>query len=93
MPIFVVTIDYLRPLEEIEAATADHRAWLRGLLDDGRLLASGPFVPRSGGMLLVRTKTQDELEQLIQGDPFAKKRLVMYTIREWNPVLGAERLA
>ncbi|MBX3474967.1 MAG: hypothetical protein KF754_11335 [Planctomycetes bacterium] len=93
MPTFVVTIDYMRTLPEIEAATPDHRAWLRGLLDAGHLLASGPFVPRSGGMLLVRAQTQEALERMLLEDPFAKLHLAMYTIREWNPVLGAERLA
>lgn len=93
MPTFVVTIEYVKPLPEIEAATPDHRAWLRGLLEAGTLMVSGPFVPRSGGMLLIRAETQEALEQLLLQDPFAQRRLASYTIRQWNPVMGAERLA
>jgi len=90
---FVVTIDYLRPLPEIEAATPDHRAWLRGLLDAGQLIVSGPFVPRSGGMLLIKAETQEALEHLLLQDPFARQHLASYQIRQWSPGLGAERLA
>lgn len=93
MPTFVVTIDYVRPLPEIEAATPDHRAWLRGLLEAGILIVSGPFVPRSGGMLLIKAETQEELERLLLQDPFAQRKLASYMIRQWNPVMGAERLA
>lgn len=92
MPTFVVTIEYVRPLPEIEAATPDHRAWLRGLLDCGQLMVSGPFVPRSGGMLLIKAETQEELERLLLQDPFAQRKLASYMIRQWNPVMGAERL-
>lgn len=93
MPTFVVSIDYIRPLPEIEAATPDHRTWLRGLLEAGILIVSGPFVPRSGGMLLIKAETQEELERLLLQDPFAQRKLASYTIRQWNPVMGAERLA
>ncbi|MBA4071945.1 MAG: hypothetical protein C0497_08945 [Gemmatimonas sp.] len=50
----MVIIRYRASLEEIEINTEAHRAWLRSLEADGTLLASGPFVPRTGGALLRR---------------------------------------
>ena len=50
----LVVIRYRAPLEIIEANTEAHRAWLRSLKANGTLLASGPFVPRTGGALLLR---------------------------------------
>src|SRR5690606_31419608 len=48
----LVLIRYRRPMDDVAAATADHRSYLAGLRDAGLLLASGPFDPRTGGALL-----------------------------------------
>ncbi len=93
MPIFLVTISYTRPLPEIEAATDDHRAYLRTLLDAGRLLVSGPLVPRTGGMMILQASDASEVEALIAQDPFCLRKLARYETRQWNPVMGAQRLA
>ncbi|MCC6575619.1 MAG: hypothetical protein IT462_17705 [Planctomycetes bacterium] len=88
--LFVVTITYVAPIEDIEKSTEDHRAYLRKLKTAGRLVASGPFVPRNGGMLLIDAESREQLDYLLRGDPFNQRTLATYEIKQWNPVIGAE---
>ena len=50
----IAIVRYRRPFPEIEPYVDEHRAYLRTLKADGRLLVSGPVDPRFGGVLLLR---------------------------------------
>lgn len=91
----LVLIRYRAPLDVIEANTESHRAWLRELKANGTLIASGPFVPRTGGMLLLRVPDEGAgaaLDFVRNGDPFFTLGLANYELVQWNPVLGREGL-
>lgn len=91
----VVLIRYRRPMEEVAEATPDHRAYLAGLHQQGILLASGPFDPRTGGMLLLRIPDEDPslLERIRDGDPFHQRGLADYELQRWAPTIGVDELA
>ncbi|MEO5799404.1 MAG: YciI family protein [Gemmatimonadales bacterium] len=90
----LILIRYRRPLDEINAATDAHRAYLKTLKADGVLLASGPFDPRVGGALLLRVPDGDAsvLDRIRDNDPFYRGGLANYELLPWNPVLGTEGL-
>ena len=50
----IAIVRYRRPIEEVIAATEAHRAYLRELKADGRLVAAGPMDPRYGGIFLLK---------------------------------------
>ena len=52
---FIVTLTYLKPVEEIDALMHDHVAWLKKGYADGLFIASGRQVPRTGGVILARS--------------------------------------
>nr|WP_314434585.1 YciI family protein [uncultured Brevundimonas sp.] len=82
---FVVTITYTKPIEAIEAKTAEHRAWLDQHVDSGLVIAAGPMVPRTGGILIVRSGgTKEELIALLKNDPFQIAGLADYAVTEFN---------
>lgn len=89
-------IRYRRPFEEIAPTVDAHRAYLRGLKEQGLLLASGPFDPRTGGGLLLRVPDDDvqgTLDRIRDGDPFTQQGLAQYELLPWTPVIGTEGLA
>lgn len=95
MPYAIAIIRYRRPLDEVVANTDDHRAYLRTLESNGTLLASGPFDPRSGGMLLLRVPdegTTAALDAVRDGDPFWQRGIAQYELLPWIPVIGKDRL-
>ena len=91
----LAVIRYRAPIEVIEAATEAHRAYLRQLKAAGTLVVSGPVVPRTGGVLLLRVPDENSaaaLDAVRDGDPFWKQGLANYELLPWNPVIGREGL-
>ena len=87
-----VALRYRFPLERIQQTVDRHRAYLRELLAQGKMIASGPFVPREGGGLLLRVEDEAEIQAVLEKDPFQIERLVDTTIYKWAPNIGVEEL-
>lgn len=73
--LFVIVLTYVRPLEEIDAARADHIAWLQRGYDDGTFLASGPRIPRNGGIILAKGESLEKVAARLTHDPFHERGL------------------
>lgn len=90
MPILAfVALRYRFPLDRMLQTVDRHRAYLRELHAQGKLIASGPFEPREGGGLLLRAGDEAELGMLLAGDPFQQESLVETTIYRWAPNIGS----
>ncbi|MBO6806675.1 YciI family protein [Thalassospira sp.] len=88
---FVVSLNYKVPLEQVDAHIEDHIAWLKQAYAKGLFLASGRKVPRDGGVILAkgdRAALEDELTR----DPFHQHDLADYHITEFDPVMVADGL-
>lgn len=90
---------YRTSLDEVLKVVDAHRAYLAGLKEQGVLLASGPFVPRAGGALLLRVGGSDDpvevnaqLDAIRDGDPFVKQGVAQYELLPWAPTHGKEDL-
>jgi uncharacterized protein YciI len=91
----IAIIRYRRPLEEVMAVTEQHRAYLRGLKDEGILVASGPMDPRTGGILLVKVDDDDVvggLDKIRDEDPYVTFGLAQYEMIPWAVGIGKEDL-
>lgn len=67
---FVVYLHYTNP-EATWALRDEHKAWGTGHAAHGRILLSGPLVPRTGGIIVANVATRDELDAMLLGDPYA----------------------
>ncbi|WP_432723362.1 YciI family protein [Jeongeupia wiesaeckerbachi] len=90
---FAILVEYLRPLDEIDALVPAHRAFLKTQYDAGVFLLSGPQVPRTGGLILARGLSREALEALTQQDPFYQAGAARYQIIEFAPNLSADALS
>lgn len=82
---FIVTITYTQPIKAIEAKTVEHREWLDIHVASGLIIAAGPMVPRTGGILVVRGGgAKEDLEALLKDDPFQIHGLADYKITEFK---------
>ncbi len=82
----IVEITYTVTIEKINEVTPLHRAFLQGGYDAGKLLFSGPQVPRVGGIIVARGESLDEIRGFFQDDPYQKQGLATYRFIEFNPV-------
>jgi uncharacterized protein YciI len=87
-----VAMKYLAPIERILQTVERHRAYLRELHAQGKVIASGPFIPREGGGVLLRVNDPSEIAPLLAKDPYHQEGLVADTIHVWDPGTGREGL-
>lgn len=90
--LFVAVLTYLRPLEEMDAAGHDHVAWLQRGYDEGRLLASGRRVPRTGGVIIARGNDVSEVEAHLRTDPFQQRGLASAEIYPFEAVMLSDAM-
>lgn len=83
---FIVEITYRIPVEQLGETVGEHRKFLQTGYDRGLLLCSGPQVPRTGGMVVARAGSVDDLRAFFKGDPYAIKGLATYRFVEFEPV-------
>ena len=81
---FVVDLNYIAPLEKIDAIMSEHMKFLRKYYKQNAFIASGRKVPRTGGIILVLAKSKDEVEEIIKEDPFVINKLAEYSITEFR---------
>lgn len=88
----VFAVEYVYDAESAELRDQhrpEHRAWLSTLVEEGRVLASGPFTDGSGALLIFTAPGEDELHELLRQDPFASAGVISgLKAAEWNPVVG-----
>lgn len=88
--LFIVDLHYTVPVKDIEPALDAHVMFLKENYRLGRFIASGPKVPRSGGVIIATAASRQELEDCLEADPFKKQKLARYTVTEFRPSMTAE---
>lgn len=83
---FVIELIYQAPMEQVSAATPDHRTFLKTGYEKGWLLLSGPQVPRMGGIIIGRAPTHEDLEAFFANDPFQVRGIATYRFVQFDPV-------
>ena len=83
---FLIDIEYIVPLARIDEIVAQHRAFLQTGYDKGWLLMSGPKNPKTGGVVIARAPSLEELQELFNHDPYQLNQAAVYQFREFDPV-------
>ncbi len=87
---FIVSLTYKCSLEEVDSHLDAHVAYLKQEYTNGSFITSGRKVPRTGGIILSGVKTREELESILDKDPFRQAGLADYDITEFMPSMVAE---
>ena len=87
---FIVTLNYICPLEEVDKHLDAHVAYLKEEYDRGSFITSGRMIPRTGGIILSNVKDRNELERILTRDPFQRFGIAEYDITEFMPTMFAE---
>lgn len=91
-PLCLILLDYVRPLEEVDAQMQAHVDWLARGFEEGLFLVAGRRDPRTGGVILVRGATT-EVEKLAQSDPFVTSGVATATIVAFTASFAVPALA
>ncbi|WCB97049.1 hypothetical protein DSM104299_05820 [Baekduia alba] len=90
---FVLSLTYIVDLEEVDRVRDDHLAWISTQYEAGRFIASGPKVPRTGGVILAKAMPRDELDEVIASDPFTREGIATYNVAQFTATTTADELA
>lgn len=80
---FVISLQYIVPLEQLDAHMTEHVQYLHKYYKQNVFVASGRKVPRTGGIILAFGKSKAEIEAIIQEDPFYIHKLAEFTVTEF----------
>jgi uncharacterized protein YciI len=81
---FVIELIYKADLAEIDANMTAHVRFLKKYYAAGNFVVSGRKIPRDGGIILAVGKSREEIEAIVQEDPFCKKGLADVRVVEFR---------
>jgi uncharacterized protein YciI len=81
---FVIELTYKAPLAEIDASMAAHVRFLKKHYAAGHFLVSGRKIPRDGGIILATAPNLEDVEAIIQDDPFYRRGLADFRIIQFR---------
>ena len=87
--LYLILLDYRRPLAEVETHLAAHREYLARHYAAGHFLLSGRREPRTGGVILARAESHAQVALWVDDDPFKQAGIAAYEIIDWVPGLRA----
>ncbi len=80
---FIISLTYIVPLEELDRHMKDHVIFLRKYYKENVFVASGRKVPRTGGIILALASSKDEIDEIMSQDPFIIHRAASYEVTEF----------
>ena len=81
---FVIELTYTAPLPRIDAHMTAHVKFLKKYYASGHFVVSGRKIPRDGGIIIAVGASRQELEAIIQEDPFFTHQLADFRIIEFR---------
>jgi uncharacterized protein YciI len=85
MKYFLVLIEYKTDIENIVRVTEQHRAHLKKGYEQGMFLISGPRIPRTGGLVIAKSSSLEQLESFFSDDPYYIHSYAEYKFIEFDP--------
>jgi len=90
--LFIVDLHYIVGFEDIDPLIDAHVEFLEKNYASGAFIASGPKVPRTGGVIIATAESQKRLEEILNSDPFHQHNVAEYTITEFKPSMKAAQI-
>jgi uncharacterized protein YciI len=82
---FVILVTYRKSLEIVDKYLADHAEFLQKGYEKNYFIVSGRKHPRTGGVIISQLKDRNQLENILQDDPFCIHEIADYEIIEFIP--------
>jgi uncharacterized protein YciI len=80
---FVISLHYIVSLDELDKHMTAHVKYLQKYYKQNVFVASGRKVPRTGGIILALAPSKEEVQRIIEEDPFYTHKLAEFTITEF----------
>jgi uncharacterized protein YciI len=81
---FVIELIDTADLAKIDAHMAAHMKFLKKYYASGHFLVSGRKIPRDGGIILAVGGSRQEIEAIVNEDPFVERGLAEFRVIEFR---------
>ena len=81
---YIIILTYQKDLSEVEKHLEKHIDFLNQYYTKGLFIASGRKNPRTGGIILMRAKNKEAVQEIITHDPFYQNEIAQYEIIEFE---------
>lgn len=88
----MILLDYVKPLEEVDAQMEAHVEFLERGFDEGVFIVAGRRELRTGGVILCRGVAED-IEALAQTDPFVTSGVATAEVVEFKASFAIDAIA
>lgn len=89
---FIVSLEYIKELSEVDRHMDAHVIYLQKFYMQKIFLFSGRKVPRTGGVIMANCANRQQLQKIIEQDPFHRAAVARYQITEMIPTMTAGNL-
>ena len=86
---FVVIIEYIKPLAEVDAARPPHLEWIKKYCDDGTFLFTGRQPGGAGGMVIANASSRAALDAILKEDGYIKAGVAKHNVIEFEARNGS----
>lgn len=86
--LFVVSLTYKKPLDVVDTHLAEHKKFLDAQYEAKHFVTSGRKIPRTGGVIIASVSTRNELNKILEQDPFKKLGIASYEVHEFLPTMS-----
>ncbi len=91
MQIHIINLKYLVNEDKVASIRPLHREFLDIGYDKGILLASGPKLDKTGGIILAKGNIED-VKKFIENDPFYTNNIAQYSFNTFDAVKHIKEL-
>lgn len=90
---YILSLNYVKPVCEIDQFIDEHINYLKKYYKAGVFVMSGRKVPRTGGVILAKGVSPEELDIIIHEDPFQKNGIAKYTVTQFIPTMTMDEIS
>lgn len=89
---FIIELTYIKPLSDVERFLPDHIAYLDQNYKSGHFIISGRKNPRTGGVIIAKAKSIEEINRIYHTDSFYINNIAQFNVIEVIPSKWGEEL-
>ncbi|EFM10629.1 YCII-related protein [Paenibacillus curdlanolyticus YK9] len=87
---YIVLVNYIKPLDEVDVYLEEHIAFLEKHYAENRFIVSGRRDPRTGGVIIAQVEDEDTIRSIMHEDPFYTNHVAEFEFIKFSPVKYAE---
>ena len=81
---FLILVNYQRPLEEVDAVRPAHAEFLDQRIAEGTYVLAGRRIPPEGGVIVARGSDPEALRRVVEQDPYVTAGVASYELVQFD---------